>query len=238
VAENTKVEIRGEREDWLEIAPPSSCSLWISSKYVEPFTAKPEARTRGRSSVDHDQAALDAQQRDAAGRNSTARCSSEKKQQGDVSTRRQAASRGTRHQSFRSDSDARTLSSRAKSRDVDPGSVPSERGRSSRQAVKDVTVIVPDELQSRQLVDSREQGGLVEHKGVLRPVGFMWLRPGEFRLVRRDASGKAITVCYVLGDRSVLESKEGHTLILYGRQYWVQGIRRPVVDASQLVIRD
>ncbi len=99
-------------------------------------------------------------------------------------------------------------------------------------------IVLPRELRNRNLIDSEEQGKLVEYKGVLRPSGFVWRRPSEYRLVRRGSSGRAVTVCYVIGDSSALEDRKGHTIIVYGRQYWLQGIRQPVVAARQLVFRD
>ncbi len=99
-------------------------------------------------------------------------------------------------------------------------------------------IVLPRELRNRNLIDFEEQGKLVEYKGVLRPSGFVWRRPSEYRLVRRGSSGRAVTVCYVIGDSSVLKDREGHTIIVYGRQYWLQGIRQPVVAARQLVFRD
>jgi len=39
------VKGRGDFGDWLKIAPPASCSVWISRKYVE--TARPPAAPRG-----------------------------------------------------------------------------------------------------------------------------------------------------------------------------------------------
>ena len=36
-----KVEVRAERGEWLEIAPPASCALWMSRNYVAPTASTP-----------------------------------------------------------------------------------------------------------------------------------------------------------------------------------------------------
>ncbi len=118
------------------------------------------------------------------------------------------------------------------------GFIEKPAGKTQTEDEYSKVIVLPRELEHGNLVDSEEQGRLVEYKGVLRPSGFVWRKPSEYRLVRRDSSGRAMTICYVIGDSSVLEDREGHTLILYGRQYWVQGMRHPVVAARQLVVRD
>ncbi len=195
-----EIEVREKYKQWLKIAPPPECSLWISNKYVEPFQEQDE-----KPEVPPEYTAVGAGERDDGG-------------EGEKVTMPPPPAKE------RSGGEDKVVE----------GSQKEARAKHRTSQI----VVLPRELRNRKLVDSMKQGELAEYKGELRPSGFVWRRPSEYRLIRRDSSGRAFTICYVLGDSSVLEDREGHTLILYGREYWVQGMRHPVVVARQLVVRD
>jgi SH3-like domain-containing protein len=88
---------------------------------------------------------------------------------------------------------------------------------------------LPGILADETLVASKPQGEVVRYEGVLRPAGLVWRRPSKFRLVKHDDNGRAITVCYVLGRQSGLEKAVGAAVVISGREYWIQGVRAPVV---------
>ena len=94
---------------------------------------------------------------------------------------------------------------------------------------------LPPGLEARKLVYTEEQGKPVEYPGVLRPAGFVWRRPSRFRLVRYTDVGNPVTVCFVLGNEGQLKSVIGEQIVLFGRKYWVQGVREPVVAAERIV---
>jgi len=89
-----------------------------------------------------------------------------------------------------------------------------------------------------RLVPSEEQGKDVSYHAVLRPAGFVWRRPSRYRLVQRDKRGRSVTLCFVTGEEAKLASFVGRRLFLRGRQYWVQGVRHPVVVPEKIVMRD
>lgn len=97
---------------------------------------------------------------------------------------------------------------------------------------------MPQALASRRLVASKEQGRVVEYVGLLRPAGLVWGRPSRYRLVMRDDAGRALTLCYVLGNEAQLERIVGRTLHVTGREYWVQGVRTSVVVPEQIIRKD
>ena len=75
-------------------------------------------------------------------------------------------------------------------------------------------------------------------RGLLRPAGrAVWRRPSRYRLVQRDNQGRALTVCYVIGDGSQLENLLGKNLLVGGKEYWVQGVRHPAITAERITIR-
>ena len=80
------------------------------------------------------------------------------------------------------------------------------------------------------------QGKVVQREGELRLAGFMIGRPSRFRLIRTD--GRRIdTICYVWGNNSQLNDLLGQRLLVRGREYWVKGVRYPVVVPDQIIPR-
>lgn len=101
-----------------------------------------------------------------------------------------------------------------------PRSVP---GEEPGRAV--VSPSVPPDL---RLVPLEGQGRSVRYEGILKPAPFLINRPSAFRLVRKEGV-QLVTVCYVRGNTAQLQSLLDQSLVIYGREYWVQGVRQPVV---------
>ena len=79
-------------------------------------------------------------------------------------------------------------------------------------------------------------GRRVEVTGILGPTGGpVWRRPGSYRLVKRDRYGRAVTACYITGNDARLAEMAGRSVRIIGTEYWVQGVRYPVVHADRLV---
>jgi len=97
---------------------------------------------------------------------------------------------------------------------------------------------LPTSLIGRTLVDSKPQGHSVEYVGVMRPSAPVPRRPSRYRLVRYDAQGRARTICYVIGNDRQLGSITGRTMLVSGREYWIQGVRHSSVAVSQMVRKD
>ncbi len=84
-----------------------------------------------------------------------------------------------------------------------------------------------------KLVPLEGQGRLVEREGELKPAPFVFGRPSKFRLARREGN-QLKTVCYVRGNTGQLNSLMNESLIISGREYWVQGIRQPVLVPERI----
>jgi hypothetical protein len=89
---------------------------------------------------------------------------------------------------------------------------------------------VPSDM---RLVPLPGQGRSVRMEGELKPTPFMINRPSAFRLVRKEGV-EMITVCYVRGNSSQLNSLLNEHLVIHGREYWVQGVRHPVVLVERI----
>lgn len=96
----------------------------------------------------------------------------------------------------------------------------------------------PPGLGSARLADRAGQGQTAQYEGVLGGSGFVWRRPTPYRLIQTDTKGHIVSACYVLGDEPYLSTLKGKTLLVYGREYWVQGVQYPVVAAEQIILRD
>ena len=83
------------------------------------------------------------------------------------------------------------------------------------------------------LVPLAGQGREVIREGELKPAPFLFGRPSPFRLVRREGVQQH-TVCYVRGNTAQLNSLLNESLIVHGREYWVQGVKQPVVVLERI----
>jgi len=99
-------------------------------------------------------------------------------------------------------------------------------------------VSVPPVLAGKRLAPGKEAGLKVECAGVLRGAGLLWRRPSRYRLVQDDGTGRSVTRCYVLGNESQLGSIVGRSLVIHGREYWLDGVRYPVLIPDQIVRRN
>lgn len=84
------------------------------------------------------------------------------------------------------------------------------------------------------LVDRPDQGASVELEGRVRRAGFMLRRPSKYELVKSDVQGRTLVLCYLGGDEQVLAAGDGQSFRVNGRQYWLQGIRFPLVLPDRL----
>jgi uncharacterized protein YraI len=85
-----------------------------------------------------------------------------------------------------------------------------------------------------KLVPLEGQGATAEKKGVLKRAGFLNSGPTDYLLVQ-DGGYRAKTVCYVRGNVQQLESFIGTAMTIRGQQYWVQGVRHPVLVPEQII---
>jgi hypothetical protein len=83
-----------------------------------------------------------------------------------------------------------------------------------------------------RLVRTREQGRWVEVRGVVRRAGWVWRRPTPYCIVGQEISAGAATQeqsFYVWANDAEVAPLAGRRIGIYGREYWMQGIRLPVI---------
>jgi hypothetical protein len=72
----------------------------------------------------------------------------------------------------------------------------------------------------------------VEVRGEIRRARWVWGRPSRFAIVGReigDGGPEQDNGFYILATESELIPLLGRKLGIYGRAYWVQGVRQPVI---------
>lgn len=84
-----------------------------------------------------------------------------------------------------------------------------------------------------KLVPLQGQGRSVQREGELKPAPFLFGRPSAFRLVKKEGV-QMVTVCYVRGNSGQLNSLMNEPLTIFGREYWVQGVKQPVVVLERI----
>ncbi len=94
----------------------------------------------------------------------------------------------------------------------------------------------PGALADQPLDPHRPQGVQARYTGELSAVGRLVLRrPGQFRLIQRDAQGRAVTLCYLVGPSEQLASARGATVRVEGPVWWIAGLPYPCVQAQRVV---
>ena len=86
------------------------------------------------------------------------------------------------------------------------------------------------------LIPLAGQGRAVQRDGILRLSGLVWGRPSRYRLVRYEGS-RIEMICYVRGNSSQMNALLGQRLLIRGREYWVQGVKYPVVMPDEIIPR-
>ena len=119
---------------------------------------------------------------------------------------------------------------------------PSESGRrtasSSLPSVIDeenTKVPIPSIMKKRNLVASSKQGERVQYSGVMSSVGFIWGKPADYRLMKTDNKGRSVTICYLLDNGLDIAHMQGRRVVVYGREYWVQGVRYSIVLPEKVI---
>ncbi len=84
-----------------------------------------------------------------------------------------------------------------------------------------------------RLVPLEGQGRSVSREGELKPAPFLFGRPSAYRLVKKEGV-QLVTVCYIRGNSAQLNSLMNEQLTVFGREYWVQGVKQPVVVLERI----
>ena len=123
-------------------------------------------------------------------------------------------------------------------RPLPPPAHPRAGGATPSNASGVETITVPSTLQGQTLSDSHAQGARRTFTGILSKTGWVWRSPSAFRLIERDARGRAVTVCYVTGNDAQLKPLLGRELTIVGREFWLTGAAYPAVSAERITRRN
>jgi uncharacterized protein YraI len=208
LSKGAPVTVLASKGDWLQIAPPETCKVWISAKYLAggsiapPVTEKPAVTVAPSAS-------------DA------------------VPTPRVRVKHTPPPPAEPTPPMPAAKPLRKRLLTITPLPIVPV----APEADDEVPVVAGEKQDSdsqQRLVGRAPQGAVVSVSGVLRPAGFFPLRrPSPYRLVVSSGTGPAKTACYVTGDSAAISAHLGERVTLIGKRYWVQGVREPVVSVSE-----
>ena len=191
-----KVTSRGRVGDWVKIAPPRGCTLWVSGKYVESADAPPKAPPAPKP---------------------------QRVVSRPPAPRPPSPPPAPKPPQPAGDPPRTTVSWKTPIHTVAP----------TRRASKKGGVFDEDEL-----VGSKEQGMAASYSGTLRRSGPVFRRPSAYCIIDRDNRGRGVTQCYVLGSATQLAAMLGRQMRVEGAEYWLQGVRHPVLVPKRIYRRD
>lgn len=88
---------------------------------------------------------------------------------------------------------------------------------------------VPADL---NLIPVPGQGSVVQHEGFVKSSPYV-LAPGRYRLAVRKGS-QLETVCFLRGNTQQLATLVDEYFMMQGREYWVQGVREPLLVIERI----
>ncbi len=215
-----QVQVLGSKGDWLQIAPPASCTVWISRKYVSGGSVAPAVATPASAAPPAASGAVPAPPVRVTHKAPPPAVATPPMPAQPLRKRLPTIKR-------------RPITPVAPDADVDIAAA-ADSGSSDPAVSPQVVADAPAGIRQLRLVDRAPQGGAVTVSGVLRPAGFFPLRrPSPYRLVVSNGTGPARTACYVMGDSAAIGARLDERVTLVGKRYWVQGVREPVVAVSE-----
>jgi len=84
-----------------------------------------------------------------------------------------------------------------------------------------------------RLAPTPHQGRVVQREGYIQPIGYLFKRPSRF-LLATESNGRMETVCYLWGNDEQLDGLRGRRLTIEGREYWLQGLRHPMLVVERI----
>lgn len=210
----TKLEVRSRPGDWLEIAPPEGSYLWISADYVVEIKNNSEPVPEEPKLVpkQHQVPQHDPEQKAVEKPVVQVPARKPPLPETDVPIVRPSLKPVNLESSGLSSAEQYVL----------------KKDEISQDMAAVLARLRPDE----------GKGRVVQYKGTLRKSSLVWHRPSKYRLIMNDEKGRAYTICYVLGSEKRLADYVGRVLLVYGREYWVDGVRYSVVVPEQLITQD
>lgn len=223
-----KAEVRGSHGEWIKIAPPENCSLWVSRSLVEVAPARPPPVEPPKPPGVAPAAALPP----AAESDKPLPPAQDKRETPVV---------------------AATAAPPAEPEKPAPVEPPKPLPQESAPAVAaPVSVRAPAPAPAPAAIPPKApsappkdldldadlaQGQWKEYAGVLRTRNFLARSPSDFRLVAKDKDGHSHTLCFIKGNRAQLDALLFRELVVQGRQYWVKRQRCPVLVPERFILK-
>jgi len=222
LSKGSSVQVLGTKGDWLQIAPPADCKVWISKGYVSggsvapPVAATPTPNVTPPAPGGDSKPPVRVTHKPPPPAVPTPPMPAKRLRKRTPTVRRQPIV------PVQPDTDVDIAS---------PGQADPTPPVPAGQALTGT----PASIGKLRLVDRAPQGVSVSATGVLRPAGFFPLRrPSPYRLVVSSGTGPAKTACYVLGDGPSIGARLNDRVTLVGKRYWVQGVREAVLVVSEI----
>lgn len=95
-------------------------------------------------------------------------------------------------------------------------------------------VVGPAQIPADRLSPRMPQGRPGRFEGQLSKAGAIFYTPSQYRLVTLNRAGRAVTLCYVLGNERQLNTLLGARLIVEGPAYWFRSSQYPTLLAEQI----
>jgi uncharacterized protein YraI len=209
VERGTPLEVRDRNGEWLRIAPPAGCRVWISREYVEPVP-RPQPKPKPVTPP-----ALPVKPKPVI---APVKPGPRPVPPVPPLVTPEPVRPAVPVKAGEPDAVAVTILPRDAAATLEPAVPPPPS-----------PALLPAELYERRFVEGKSQGVIVELVGVVRRSGPVWRRPSKYRLLMRNEAGRVRMRGYLLYDNSVLAGSVGRTVKVSGREYWVQGVRHPVV---------
>ncbi|MBU4199446.1 MAG: SH3 domain-containing protein [Verrucomicrobia bacterium] len=211
-----KVIVRGAAADWVKIAPPESCSVWISRSLVEVMVDQPARAAPAKvKPVNIDTAKVEPVKAEPVKPAPVAAKKPEDKPAAKPQTSKVALERSTV-----------PVIPRTNDTGVAVAGWTNTAAEAQNKPPADLV-----------LIPSLGQGQWKQYDGTLRPRGVLARTPSRYRLVSYDTNGNARTVCYVKGNNDQLSTLINRPMIISGREYWVQRQNYPVLIPDRIVLK-
>ncbi len=216
VEKDQRLEIRNRKLDWLEIAPPPQCHVWISSAYAQPVEVRP-AETANAIAPE-------------------AKPTTEPAPPVAVAVPEPETRAGRDKPPVRRATDAAPVARPPSARKPPMPARDADRPRpAAAEKDADGSASIPGGLRP---APGMPQGKEAVYSGRLHKAGLLWTRPTRYRLVGQDDKGRAVTVCYILDAGANLDALLGRDIVATGVEYWVQGYRVSTLVASKIVLKE
>ena len=207
------VQVRGELDQWLKIAPPPSTHVWVHRDFVEFASGDAPA-------------AVEAAAPEAAPETQTADAKPSRKRKPKTEDATEPASADPVPDSAPV---AQPPPAAAEPEQIPTpivyASVPEKNER-----VRDIPVPAPADL---KLIPLEGQGRLAEFEGELRAAPLINEAPTRYRVVRWQNNRWQI-LCHVYGEAAKFRSLQDKVVRVKGREYWIQGAAAPVLVPDQI----